>query len=115
MLWVVIEQRPRVKYTLSNPVTASVSSDVKRQKNGAEAMSNENAEAYRQAHQGKAAMKEHAFALATQHYQRALGIFHSVSNDSGERQCLWDIASVDLKRQIEEERKDLSPRQDALN
>jgi hypothetical protein len=75
----------------------------------------ENAEAYRQAHQGEAAMKQHVFTQATQHYQRALGIFHSVSNDSGERQCWWDIASVDLERRIERERKDLSPRQDVLS
>jgi hypothetical protein len=74
----------------------------------------ENADAYRQAHEGKAAMKWHAFPLATQHYQRAMGIFHSVSNTSEERQCWRDIASVDLERRIEEERKDLSPRQDVL-
>ena len=74
----------------------------------------ENAEAYRQAHQGKAAMKEHAFPLATQRYQRAMGIFHSASNSVEERQCWRDISSVNLERQIEEERKALSPRQDVL-
>jgi hypothetical protein len=74
----------------------------------------ENAEAYRQAHQGKAAMKQHAFTLAIQHYQRAMGIFHSVSNDSAERQCWRDIASVDLERRIEQEHKGLAPQQDVL-
>ena len=74
----------------------------------------ENAEAYRQAHEGKAAVKRHVFTPAIRHYQRAMSIFHSVSNDSEERQCWRDIASVDLERQIEKERKDLSPRQDVL-
>ena len=75
----------------------------------------ENAEAYRQAHQGDAAMKDRAFTLATQHYQRAMGIFHSVSNSMEERQCGRDVADVDLERRREKERKYLSPRQDVLS
>jgi len=41
----------------------------------------ENAEAYRHVEQGKTAKKQGEFALTIQHYQRAQGIFRSVSNE----------------------------------
>ena len=75
----------------------------------------ENAEAYRQAHQGKADVKEHEFALATQRYERAMGIFHSVSNNMEVQQCRRDIASVDLERRIAQRHKESLPQHDVLS
>jgi hypothetical protein len=75
----------------------------------------ENAEAYRHAHQGKAAKKQHEFTLATRHYKRAMGIFRSASNGSEVWQSETDIASVDSKRRLEEEQKGILSRQDVLS
>ncbi len=63
----------------------------------------ESAEAYRHAHQGEAAKEQHEFALATQQYKRALGIFRSIPNSTEEWQSERDIASVDSWRRVEEE------------
>jgi len=75
----------------------------------------ENAEAYRHVEQGKTAKKQREFALTIQHYQRAQGIFRSVSNELEARACGWDIESVDLRRRAEEERKGISSQQDVLS
>jgi hypothetical protein len=74
----------------------------------------ENAEAYRQFHQGEAAQEQHDFTQAVQHYKRSMGIFHSVSNDFGAWLNEWNIMHMDLQRQ-REERKGVSSRQDVLS
>jgi hypothetical protein len=75
----------------------------------------ENAEAYRQAHQGEVAKQQHEFALATQHYKRAMGIFRSISNHLVARGSEREIAGADLERRIEEGKKGTLLRQDVLS
>jgi hypothetical protein len=74
----------------------------------------ENAEGYRQIQQGKTAKEQHEFTLAVQHYKRAMGIFHSVSNDFGVWLSERGIKDVDWERQ-REERKGVSSQQDVLS
>jgi len=75
----------------------------------------ENAEAYRQAHHGETAKKQHEFTLAAQHYQRAIGIFRSASNGSAAWRSEQDIARINSLRKIDAEQKSRSSQQNVLN
>jgi hypothetical protein len=74
----------------------------------------ENAEGYRQIQQGNTAKEQHEWALAVQHYKRARGIFHGVSNDLAVWLSEWNIRDVDWERR-REEGKEISSRQDVLS